>query len=76
MRNTSWKNILRNALLALTLCALPALAGPDNVGLGRGDDTPPTISTANQVINTYARVTAPLAPGDTAIQIGASTGAD
>ncbi len=69
MKTASWKNnILRTALLAVTVCALPALAGPDNVGLGTGRDGALSVTTgSNTVINVYAQVTAPLAPGDTAI---------
>jgi large repetitive protein len=75
MKNTSWKkNILRTALLAVTVCALPALAGPDNVGLGDGSDGALTVNAANQVVNVYAQVTGPLAPGDTAITVGDATG--
>jgi MYXO-CTERM domain-containing protein len=74
MKNTSWKNILRTALLAVTVGALPALAGPDNVGLGTGRDGALTVTTANQIINAYARVTAPLAPGDNAIMVSSATG--
>ncbi|HYH96592.1 adventurous gliding motility protein AgmC, partial [Hyalangium sp.] len=74
MKNASSKNILRNALLAVTLCALPALAGPDNVGLGTGRDGPLTVNAANVVINAYTQVTAPLAPGDTAIQVSSNAG--
>jgi len=75
MKNTSWKkNLLRTALLAVTVCALPVLAGPDNVGLGTGRDGTLTVNAANQVINVYAQVTTPLAPGDTAIVVGDATG--
>jgi hypothetical protein len=34
MKNASKKNLLRIALLAVTACTLPALAGPDTYGLG------------------------------------------
>ena len=75
MKNTSWKkNLLRTALLAVTVCTLPVLAGPDNVGLGTGRDGTLTVNAANQVINVYAQVTAPLAPGDAAIVVDSSTG--
>jgi MYXO-CTERM domain-containing protein len=76
MNTASWKNnILRAALLAVTTCALPALAGPDNVGLGTGRDGPLTVaSNTSVVINSYAQVTAPLAPGDTGIVVASTTG--
>lgn len=75
MKNTSWKkNLLRTALLALIVSALPVLAGPDNVGLGDGSDGTLTVNAANQVVNVYAQVTAPLAPGDAAIVVGSATG--
>jgi len=74
MTNASRKNLLRNALLAVTLCALPALAGPDNIGLGTGRDGALTVNAANVVINAYAQVTAPLVPGDTTILFGSATG--
>lgn len=74
MKNAISKNLLRGALLALTASALPVLAGPDHIGLGTGRDGALTVNAANVVINVYAQVTAPLAPGDTAILFGNATG--
>jgi hypothetical protein len=74
MSNASWKNILRALQLAVTACALPALAGFDTFGLGTGRDGALTVSTVNQIINVHAEVTAPLAPGDTTIEVGNDTG--
>lgn len=70
----SWKNLLRMALLASMVCALPALAGPDSVGLGSGRNGELTVNTVGLVVNVYAQVTAPLAPGDTTINFGGATG--
>ncbi|KFE64307.1 adventurous gliding motility protein AgmC [Hyalangium minutum] len=74
MTNVSWKHIPRSALLAVALCALPVQAGPDNVGLGTGRDGELTVTALNTVINSYAQVTAPLAPGDTTLTVSSSTG--
>ncbi len=74
MTNTTLKNTLRHALLAVAVCALPALAGPDNVGLGTGRDGALTVNSANLVVNTYAQVTAPAATGDYDITVGSIAG--
>ncbi len=68
------KNLLHTALLAVTLCALPALAGPDTYGLGTGKDGALAPSAAGTVINAYAPLTAPAAPGDSSITVGTTTG--
>jgi hypothetical protein len=68
------RNLLPTALLAATLCALPALASVDNFGVGDGHTGPVTVGAANTVINQYAQVTAPAAPGDTAIVVGTNPG--
>ncbi|MFL5347471.1 MAG: adventurous gliding motility protein AgmC [Hyalangium sp.] len=67
------KTLLQTALLAVTLCALPALAGPDTYGLGTGKDGVPTISAANTLINVYAPLTASASAGATSITVGAAT---
>ncbi|WP_225409064.1 adventurous gliding motility protein AgmC [Stigmatella hybrida] len=74
MKSAFLKNSLRTALLALLACALPVLAAPDNVLLGTGRDGAFTAASANQVINRYAQVTAPRAPGDTSITVLDATG--
>jgi MYXO-CTERM domain-containing protein len=74
MTTSTEKNLLRTALLAVLACALPALAGPDNVGLGTGRTGAFTVPAPNTVVNSYAQVTAPLAPGDNAIQVSDATG--
>ncbi|HEX8703656.1 MAG TPA: adhesin, partial [Myxococcaceae bacterium] len=61
-------------MLAALVCTLPALAGPDTVALGSGRDGALTVTTVGQVVNVYARVTAPLLPGDTALAFGGATG--
>ncbi|ADO70145.1 adventurous gliding motility protein AgmC [Stigmatella aurantiaca] len=68
------RNLLRTALLAVLVCALPAWAAQDLFGVGTGRDGALTITTNNQMINRYARVRAPLAPGDTTIPITATSG--
>ncbi|HLL00560.1 MAG TPA: Ig-like domain-containing protein, partial [Myxococcaceae bacterium] len=74
MKTSTQKNLLRAALLAVFACALTAVAGPDNVGVGTGRDGAFTIPGINTVVNRYAQVTSPLAPGDTAIQVLDATG--
>jgi MYXO-CTERM domain-containing protein len=74
MKTSTQSNFLRTALLAVLACALPALAGPDNVGVGTGRNGNFTVPAANHVVNSYAQVTAPLAPGDTAIVVNTATG--
>jgi MYXO-CTERM domain-containing protein len=74
MNTATEKNLLRTALLAVLACALPALAGPDNIGVGSGRDGAFTVPGLNTVVNRYAQVTGPLAPGDNAIQVNDATG--
>ncbi|WP_224240615.1 adventurous gliding motility protein AgmC [Hyalangium gracile] len=71
--NRIQKTLLQATLLAVTVCALPALAGPDTYGLGMGT-TPLTVNTPGTVINSYAQVTAPAAPGDTALVVPSTAG--
>ncbi|KFE68632.1 adventurous gliding motility protein AgmC [Hyalangium minutum] len=71
------KNILRNALLAVTLCALPAMAGRDIYLLGDGSDGVLDVTTslpAPVVINSYARVTTDAAVGATELLVDTNTG--
>ncbi len=71
----SLRNAAAAALLAL-LCLAPSKtrAEPDGFFLGSGRDGAMTLTTA-QVINAYAPIGAPLAPGDTQVQIGTVRGA-
>ena len=68
MRN-NWKTIW-----ALVLCAATALAEPDTLGLGTGRDGPLVVTEPRRIINHYAQVTAPLAPGDTVLFVAAAEG--
>ncbi|HEX8704183.1 MAG TPA: Ig-like domain-containing protein, partial [Myxococcaceae bacterium] len=74
MKTSTMNNLLRAALLAVLACALPAVAGPDNVGVGTGRDGSFTVPAINTVVNRYAQVTVPLAPGDTVLQVNSTTG--
>ena len=75
MKTSTQKNLLRTALLAVLACALPALAGPDNVGIGTGVDGPLTVAVGDSgIINSYTQVTTGLAPGDTVIPVAGSAG--
>ncbi|MFE8605091.1 adventurous gliding motility protein AgmC [Archangium violaceum] len=75
MKNGLFKKWLTAALCVLTLGSTAALAEPDSFGLGTRRNGSPTISTAGNIINSYAAVTAPLAPGDTTIVVGTCLGA-
>ena len=74
MKISTWKKLFSAALLAVLTCALPALAGPDTLGLGTGREGALRVGSERLVINRYAQVTAPLAQGDTAIQVTEATG--
>jgi MYXO-CTERM domain-containing protein len=52
----------------------PARAEYDSFGLGTGRDGTLTVSTTGVVVNKYAQVTAPLVPGDTFVDVQATTG--
>jgi uncharacterized protein (TIGR03382 family) len=56
MKTPSVKNLLRATLVAVLACALPALAGPDHVGLGTGKDKEPQWQETPLSINHYVRV--------------------
>ncbi|HZI06455.1 MAG TPA: hypothetical protein VEZ71_20655, partial [Archangium sp.] len=75
MKNGLFKKWLAAALCVLALGSTAALAEPDSFGLGTGRNGAQTFSTAGNIINSYAQVTGPLAPGDTAIPMGACLGA-
>jgi MYXO-CTERM domain-containing protein len=62
------------ALLTLGLCPAVALAEPDMFGLGTGRDGPLTVTSGGKVINSYAQVTGPLAPGDTLLWVAGTEG--
>ncbi|MDY7228839.1 adventurous gliding motility protein AgmC [Hyalangium rubrum] len=73
MTNTLLRTLLRAALLAVTVSALPALAGADTYFLGNGSDGAYGAG-FNSVINAYARVTSAVPAGATQIPINAVTG--
>src|SRR4051794_35350393 len=58
------------------LLSLTSRAGaePDVFGLGDGHAGTLTVATANTVVNAYAQVLAPVAPGDTAVSVSTTTG--
>ncbi|ATB26775.1 adventurous gliding motility protein AgmC [Melittangium boletus] len=71
----AWRRIATPGwLLWILLAASPTFAGPDSVGLGRGlsGNGDVTVTTA-RVINSYAQVRAPLAPGDKRIKLHSNT---
>ncbi|WP_224244902.1 adventurous gliding motility protein AgmC [Hyalangium gracile] len=61
-------------LVALALCATGAAAEPDTMGLGTGRDGALTVTEPRTVINQYAQVTGPLAPGDVQVLVSSSKG--
>ncbi|AGC44015.1 OmpA family protein [Myxococcus stipitatus DSM 14675] len=75
MSNRLFKKWLSVAVCAQALGSTAALAEPDTFGLGTGRDGSPEISTADNIINSYAEVTAPLAPGDVTLSLGTCLGA-
>ncbi|WIG98271.1 Ig-like domain-containing protein [Myxococcus sp. SDU36] len=69
-------NALTKALTAaMVLWALPALPGPDTYLVGNGQDGARNITNVNggTVINNYAQVLEPLAPGDTTLRTSLAT---
>jgi len=64
--------------LVTTAVLLPAprvaRAEADSFGLGTGRDGPLTVTSPSLVVNSYAQVTAPLAPGDALVAVSTSTG--
>ncbi|WNG28328.1 hypothetical protein F0U62_33210 [Cystobacter fuscus] len=66
---------LRVVLLSVGLGAMPVLAEePDSVGLGTGRDGPLAVTEVGQVINRYAQVTGPVAPGDDVLLVADANG--
>ena len=66
---------LRVVLLSVGLGAMPVLAeDPDSVGLGTGRDGPLTVAEMGQVINRYAQVIGPVAPGDDVLLVADANG--
>ncbi|WP_224366229.1 adventurous gliding motility protein AgmC [Hyalangium versicolor] len=74
MKNASTKNLIHTTLLAVIVCALPALAGEDIYGVGNGHNGALNVSANNTVINAYARVTVALAPGATTLTVSTTSG--
>ena len=77
MTNRLFKNWLTAALCVLALGSTVAMAEPDSFGLGTGRNGALSIvapTTGAAVVNSYAPVLAPLAPGDTSISVGTCTG--
>ncbi|WP_224243423.1 adventurous gliding motility protein AgmC [Hyalangium gracile] len=74
MKNAFSRNLTRTALLAVFMCALPALAGEDIYGVGSGRNGPLTLGSGNSIINAYARMTAARSPGDTILAVNTTTG--
>ncbi|PTL79951.1 Ig-like domain-containing protein [Vitiosangium sp. GDMCC 1.1324] len=75
MKNGLFKKWLAAALCVLALGSTAALAEPDSFGVGTGRDLALSVTTAGNVINSYAPVTGPLAPGDMSIPVGTCVGA-
>ncbi|MFL5351103.1 adventurous gliding motility protein AgmC [Archangium sp.] len=75
MKNGLFKKWLAAALCVLALGSTAALAEPDSFGLGTGRNGALTVTTAGNIINSYAQVAAPLAPGDTQVPVGTCVGA-
>jgi uncharacterized protein (TIGR03382 family) len=74
MRNPFMKKWLAATLCTLALGSTAALAEPDSFGLGTGRNGVLSVTTAGRTINSYAQVTGPLAPGDTALPVGTCLG--
>jgi uncharacterized protein (TIGR03382 family) len=71
MRNPFMKKWLAATLCTLALGSTAALAEPDSFGLGTGRNGDLTLTTTGtNIINSYAQVTGPLAPGDTSLPVG------
>lgn len=61
-------------VLAWVLCASVAVAGPDTWGLGTGRDGTLRITKPRTVINHFAQLKAPLAPGDAVLAVSTTEG--
>ena len=69
MKNASSRNFIRTALLAVVMCALPALAGEDVYGVGNGADGSITVGSGNVIINRHATLRNAVAAGATSIVV-------
>ncbi|WNG22635.1 hypothetical protein F0U62_00330 [Cystobacter fuscus] len=77
MKTSFMKKFSRTALVAAMACALPALAGADNVGLGNGQDgrlSDDTNYISGNPINVYARVTESRKTGESDIAVDDTKG--
>ena len=70
--NTAFRSLLWVAVMAWL--APWSFAERDSLHLGTGADGALTVSTSGLVVNAYAKVTAALAVGDTAVTVAATTG--
>src|SRR5215213_4092076 len=66
--------MILSALPLITSTSRTALAAADTFDLGNGHDGALSVASANTIINTYLRVTAPIAPDDTSIVVASTTG--
>lgn len=66
-----WRPVV---IVVVALWAGLARAEPDSFWLGSGRDGALTVSAAGTVVNRYAQVMAPLAPGDISIEVGSTVG--
>jgi large repetitive protein len=73
MSNPFMKKWLSGALCALALGSTAALAEGDSFYLGTGRDNAYTAPAGPSIINSYARVAAPLGKGDTSIELDSCT---
>ena len=55
MTNASSRNLIRTALLAVFMCALPAAAGEDVYGLGNGQDGAFNVGSGTTTISSTSR---------------------
>ena len=62
------------ALVTMGLGAAAVGAEPEAVGRGSGREGALTVTEEGTVINRYAQVTGPLAPGDTAVLVDGTRG--
>jgi uncharacterized protein (TIGR03382 family) len=77
MRHTFCKKLFSTALLAATLCALPALAALDSYGVGTGEkdgkDLNVSYGETRADINAYTQVKQPLSEGDKVVWVDSTT---
>jgi len=67
-------SLSRAVMTVAVLTAFGAMAGPDTFFVGNGRSATRTFGSGEVVVNNYAQVTQPLAPGDNEITIGTPTG--